>query len=226
MGTGRRYRIEQRTDDVDAPGEYCVHPHLQRDALLREGVPQASADGDDHGKEHQRVCLVLRLRQVAVGDVHEPTVDVGAVGWRYVRAAVVLPRALVVVRVRVGFHAPGARLSLPADLLVGHAERAVLAPARRVILDHPRDDHRALASNRVCLRIQRIIPRATPIITASRGTGSPGGASDLRRRSLARGAGCVRSENPRGFDVDHPRAVSLCAPKPRPATLRESRIRP
>lgn len=214
MGTGRRYQIEQRmTDDVDAPGEYCVHPILQRDALLREGVPHASADGDDHGEEHQRVCLVLRLRQVAVGDVHEPTVDVGAFGCRYVRAAVGLPRALVVVRVRVGFIDPGARLSLPADLLVGHAERAVRAPARRVILDHPRDDHRALASNRVCLRIQRIIPRATPIITASRGTGSPGSASALRRRSLARGAGCVRSESPSRFRRRSPaRRVPVRAP--------------
>lgn len=189
MGTERRDQIEQRT--VDAPGEDCVHPILQRDALLREGVPHASADGDDHGEEHQRVCLVLRLRQVAVGDVHEPAVDVAAVGCRYVRAAVGLPRGLVVVRVRVGFLDPGARLGLPADLLVGHAERAVRAPARRVILDHPRDDHRALASNRVCP--QRIIPRATPIITASRGTGPPGGASALRRRSLARGTERVQS---------------------------------
>ena len=139
----------------DAPGEHRVHPVTHRHGRVGVVVPDTAADGDDHGEEHERVCLILGLAEIGVGDVHEPPVEVVALGGG-VRAvmAILVMRSVAVVGVRIGILDPGPRLGLPSDLLVRHHQRAVRATTARVILDHPRDHHGSRPTNASRIPIQ------------------------------------------------------------------------
>ena len=193
----------------DAPGEHRVHPVTHLHGRLGVVVADTAADGDDHGEEHERVGLILGLAEIGVGDVHEPPVEVVALGGG-VRAvmAILVMRSVAVVGVRIGILDPGPRLGLPSDLLVRHHQCAVRATTARVILDHPRDHHGSRPTNASRIPIQ---PRYLSLPSRERGralsTRSPADAGPRLGRRVR-----PSEELRRSHSITRARRVTMASP--------------